>query len=39
MALDFIIYTSTDGTFTSLVKTILCNEFGLEYVPSHVQVL
>ena len=30
---------STDGTFTSFVKTILCNEFGLEYVPSHVQVL
>jgi len=30
---------STDGTLTSFVKTILCNEFGLEYVPSHVQVL
>ena len=39
MALAFIIYTSTDGTFTSLVKTILCNEFGLEHVPSHVKVL
>ena len=30
---------STDGTFTSFVKTILCNEFGLAHVPSHVQVL